>query len=311
MTDKKIRFIISRNSGKQSIYIHMMDKIRKAYKHLPKLNVVVTKRENHIVELAKEWADRYGEDGIVYVLGGDGGASEAANALYKTDTYMGLIPTGTGNDFAKTLYGPGDVSEELLDELIANSSDPKFGKVDLLKMNDQVVSLNVISMGFDTIILKRAYKNLDKCKRLGNFAYPLAFLQSLFKDKSFEVEYYFENPEGESIQDRVDATILAVGNGQYYGSGFRPTFKAEIDDGLADFVYADKLSVAEVIPLISKYRDGSYYPHPKFTYFQFNKGYIENISDKQILANFDGRIFNLDRLEIEVLPKALNFAYLK
>lgn len=70
MTDKKIRFIISRNSGKQSIYIHMMDKIRKAYKHLPKLNVVVTKRENHIVELAKEWADRYGEDGIVYVLGG-------------------------------------------------------------------------------------------------------------------------------------------------------------------------------------------------------------------------------------------------
>lgn len=306
----KIRYIISSKSGKDDQVNNLKYAINKAFAEagFERPDTVITRHQDHITEAASEWAERFGRDGLVYICGGDGALNECASVLYQTECSMGLIPTGTGNDFAKTLYNTRYESK-ILDKVIKASTNPSLRKIDLIEINNEEICVNVLSLGFDTIILQGAYDVLNKWSKLGKVAYLFSVLKNLFARKNFNYKYSFFNDDGEEYSGEIKASVAVMANGQFYGSGFRPTPNAKLDDGLANLLFGENIKALDVIKLANKYKKGTHLSHPKIHSFEFSRGYVESL-DEEVMGNIDGRIFESKRIEFKVLEKQLSFAFL-
>lgn len=311
-----IRFILSAKSG-QGLENDLAERIRQSYaahkaarpdSPLETPDIVVTDYFGHGGDLAREWAERYGDRGLVYIGGGDGSLNEVANALAETDCAMGVIPLGTGNDFARSIY-PGLKAKEATEAAVARAFEPEMTEIDLLKVNGRYC-INVISLGYDTVVLKAAYDLLARFPKLGTAAYKLGVLKTLFAKKHYPLKYRLLDETGVWREAEQDAAIAVMGNGGFYGSGFNPCPDANLQDGLGDFLTADKMGLFEYVPLLLKYKNGRHLGSPKIHTFRFTKGVVRSADGEPFPANNDGEIFRSAVFELEICPRQLRFARL-
>ncbi|WP_237037219.1 diacylglycerol/lipid kinase family protein [Mediannikoviicoccus vaginalis] len=258
--------------------------------------IIKTEHKDHAKEVVWQYHDD--EELIFYVCSGDGTLNEVVNEMKKVNAKfaVGLIPSGTANDFSKNF----DYKNFKIEDTI----NPKFENIDLIKVNDRY-SVNVLSFGFDTVILKTAYDLLKKNPKLGQRAYPRAVLKNIFKIPKYKLKCYVEK-DGESLELEGDFLLGAICNGGYYGGGFNPSPNADVSDGVLEICLAEEMSLLKLIPLVFKYKKGKHLSH-KLIYFQeLTKGRIE--FEKELMVNVDGEIFKTDYLDFRVSPKALKFA---
>ena len=299
---RKILFIINSKAGKTEFDIKKEDieeTFRKAGR-LSEIEVVNTRYKNHTKYLIDAFDTLKYDEKIVIICGGDGSLNELVNVAYGKDMTLGLIPTGTGNDFAKNF----DYGSFTLNSLL----NFKTKKIDLIKVND-FYSINVTSLGFDTQVLKRAYDYLDKNPKLGKKAYGLAVLKSLNKINCENLELKLELVDGSNFEIKGDYLISALCNGGFYGSGFNPAPEAKIDDGVLNLLLADKIPFIRFIPLIKKYKEGRHKESKYINEILVKSGTIR--SKNKFIANADGEIFETDEIKFQVLPKALNWVIFK
>ena len=302
---RKTLFILSSKAGKTEFDINEKD-IEKIYdiKYFKEnVKIIRTKYENHAIDAAKSFINKYKNfKKTIIVGGGDGSLNEICNVIYENDlenTSLGLIPMGTGNDFSKNFSYKNFKLESLL--------NIKEKKIDLIKVNDKV-GINVLSLGFDTVVLKKAYEYLDKKPSLGKKAYFFGVIKSL-KHLSYQNLYltlYDKNNEKINIKD--DFLLSAICNGGYYGSGFNPAPSAKIDDGILNLVFAKKLPNILLPSLIVRYKFGLLENSKYLDEIKIKKGKIK--SDTPILANIDGEIFQSKKINFEIIEKALTWSYL-
>lgn len=295
---RKILFIINSKAGKTEFDIKKEDieeTFRKAGR-LSEIEVVNTKYKNHTKYLIDAFDTLKYDEKIVIICGGDGSLNELVNVAYGKDMTLGLIPTGTGNDFAKNF----DYSSFSLNSLL----NFKTKKIDLIKVND-FYSINVTSLGFDTQVLKRAYDYLDKNPKLGKKAYALAVLNSLNKIRCENLELKLKLIDGSNFQIKGDYLISALCNGGFYGAGFNPAPEAKIDDGVLNLLLADKIPFISFVPLIKKYKEGRHKESKYINEILVKSGSIR--SKNKFIANADGEIFETNEIKFQVLPKALNW----
>lgn len=295
---RKILFIINSKAGKTEFDIKKEDieeTFRKAGK-LSEIEVVNTRYKNHTKYLIDAFDTLKYDEKIVIICGGDGSLNELVNVAYGKDMTLGLIPTGTGNDFAKNF----DYESFTLNSLL----NFKTKKIDLIKVND-FYSINVTSLGFDTQVLKRAYDYLDKNPKLGKKAYGLAVLKSLNKINCENLELKLELIDGSNFEIKGDYLISAICNGGFYGSGFNPAPESKIDDGVLNLLLADKIPFIRFVPLIKKYKEGRHKESKYINEILVKSGTIR--SKNKFIANADGEIFETDEIKFQVLPKALNW----
>lgn len=295
---RKILFIINSKAGKTEFDIKKEDieeTFRKAGR-LSEIEVVNTRYKNHTKYLIDAFDSLKYDEKIVIICGGDGSLNELVNVAYGKNMTLGLIPTGTGNDFAKNF----DYESFTLNSLL----NFKTKKIDLIKVND-FYSINVTSLGFDTQVLKRAYDYLDKNPKLGKKAYGLAVLKSLNKINCENLELKLELVDGSNFEIKGDYLISAICNGGFYGSGFNPAPEAKIDDGVLNLLLADKIPFIRFIPLIKKYKEGRHKESKYINEILVKSGTIK--SKNKFIANADGEIFETDEIKFQVLPKALNW----
>lgn len=295
---RKILFIINSKAGKTEFDIKKEDieeTFRKAGR-LSEIEVVNTRYKNHTKYLIDAFDSLKYDEKIVIICGGDGSLNELVNVAYGKNMTLGLIPTGTGNDFAKNF----DYESFTLNSLL----NFKTKKIDLIKVND-FYSINVTSLGFDTQVLKRAYDYLDKNPKLGKKAYGLAVLKSLNKINCENLELKLELVDGSNFEIKGDYLISAICNGGFYGSGFNPAPEAKIDDGVLNLLLADKIPFIRFIPLIKKYKEGRHKESKYINEILVKSGTIK--SKNKFIANADGEIFETEEIKFQVLPKALNW----
>lgn len=295
---RKILFIINSKAGKTEFDIKKEDieeTFRKAGR-LSEIEVVNTRYKNHTKYLIDAFDSLKYDEKIVIICGGDGSLNELVNVAYGKNMTLGLIPTGTGNDFAKNF----DYESFTLNSLL----NFKTKKIDLIKVND-FYSINVTSLGFDTQVLKRAYDYLDKNPKLGKKAYGLAVLKSLNKINCENLELKLELVDGSNFEIKGNYLISALCNGGFYGSGFNPAPEAKIDDGVLNLLLADKIPFIRFVPLIKKYKEGRHKESKYINEILVKSGTIK--SKNKFIANADGEIFETDEIKFQVLPKALNW----
>lgn len=230
-------------------------------------------------------------DGIetLVVVGGDGMIHLAIQVLATTDTRLGVIPAGTGNDVARNLDLPRKDVSAATDVIIGG----KERVIDLARIGPRFY-VTVLAAGFDAVVNERAN---EMTWPKGQMRYNIATLAEL---RTFTPLPYVVEVDG--VQHRFDAMMVAVGNGPSFGGGMRIAEGAKLDDGLLDVIRIDPMGRLELIRTFPKLRTGSHIGHPKVHRYT---GRSVTVAAPGIVAYADGERIGALPLTVEVVPNAL------
>ena len=249
---------------------------------------IPTQRPGHAIELAREAAKRYQ---VVVAYGGDGTVGDVARGIYGTEATLGVLPVGTGNDFARNLHLRLDMPEAT-----ATILSGVVRRVDIGILNGTPF-INNCGTGFDAQVMRTMNQSIKFAK--GRLAFMLAILKTFPGFKPFRLE--FINEEGQKYEDR--AMMLSVLNGQMYAAGMMAAPRAEMDDGLMDVMIIKALNKGKLLPLISKVSSGQHLNHPGVVMMKARKFTFKTIPPLPL--NIDGEIRGLTPAEVTVQPRAL------
>lgn len=311
-----MKYIFIRNPAAGSkIGQSAFEKIKSYLFSNPDCEFYVTTHPGHATEIAKESSLKYGTDAVIFVCGGDGTLSEVATGLENTQAAIALLPMGTGNDFARKIYG-----DLTLDEIISGFGIPsgkpsiKFAAIDCISANG-ASCINVMSFGFDTKILKLANKISARFPHLGGAAYKIATVISLFGSYKFEARFKLDVIGEDGGIHETDITraftLCAICNGSYYGGGFCPAKDSLIDDGVINIIIAKNLNLFQILNMIGHYIKGDVHiTHPHLVeYIKVKGGTVYSTDDRPLDFNRDGNPTQGHTVKFDIIPKSLKLAY--
>ena len=269
----------------------------------PRIDVMETESAGHAIRLSEQ-AVRSGYSSIIAV-GGDGTLNETVNGILSEEATLGtvtlgLIPQGTGSDFRRTVELP--LNEDRAIDVIGRG---KTANIDAMRVvykdsagADRVrYGINVTSFGMGGSVAARANRSSKPFGGTVAFMTATALTGVGFAGN----EVSMQSDDGEWI--RVLVTNVAVGNGQYHGSGMHVCPRAVLDDGLLDVTTIEKLSLLEITRSIRQLFNGRIYDHPKIHHGQTKK-LVAKCHDKAGIE-IDGEPLGYLPLEITVLPSAI------
>ncbi len=242
----------------------------------------------HAVQLTKE-ALAAGADAVIAV-GGDGTLHEVAQSLAGTDTPLGIIAAGTGNDFIKTLHIPAD-TEQALDIILHSPPRP----VDTVRINDRLF-INECGCGFDVMVLDYAEKAKKVVK--GILPYLHGVIQTILHYHDTRVRYSVDG--GEVREENL--LVMAIGNGRFIGGGIPIAPHAVPDDGRLDFLTISSMTRSRMFSVLPGLLKGKIEEFPETTHRYIQRLHIWG---DRLRVNIDGEILTLDEAEISIRPASL------
>ena len=261
----------------------------------------------HAIELAKQAA----EDGydLVVAMGGDGTIHEVMNGLMQVPEnkrpIMGIVPIGSGNDFAYSINITQKPEHALAHALKAE----KIQAIDIGLMIDEHGRKeyfdNSLGIGFDAIVTIRSH-TLPIVK--GFLMYLAAVIQTIFLNHHpSKMQLATESEKWEE-----DVIMLTLCNGPREGGGFMLSPDSKNDDGKMEFLTVKNLSRATMFRLVPEFLKGT---HMRFK--QVRMGEFKSLtitSDRPLYIHSDGEIYtsfgsNLHKASFEVLPQALKIVH--
>jgi YegS/Rv2252/BmrU family lipid kinase len=256
----------------------------------------------HAVELAYQAACDGFE--LVIALGGDGTVHEVINGLMRVPENqrpkLGIVPVGTGNDFAGTLGIPKQPDVALRHILEGTSQPIDIGMIEDLHGRREFWN-NTIGIGFDAAI---NYRSRRITLFHGFLIYFLALLQTILLNFTpFNIKAKID---GREWNDRL--LMLTVANGRREGGGFILAPNALQNDGLLDFCAVNTVSRPVMLYTIPFFLKGQQ-ERLKYVHMgQFKQ--LELSSDSPLIVHSDGEIFaglgsTVQQLKIQIIPSAL------
>lgn len=225
----------------------------------------------------------------IIVVGGDGTLHEVINGFSEFDKVaLGIIPCGTGNDFASALKLPLDPASAL-DVILENQ--PKY--TDFMQM-PTVRGLNVIGTGIDVDVLKR-YESLKKKTKFG---YTSSLIKTLF---NFEYSNFTAEVDGESESHRSFVAVIA--NGHRYGGGIPVCPPADPTDGKLDFLAVAEMKKIKIINAFIKLKAGKVLSLKQALHKTAEC--IKIIPEKEYTVNVDGELYDNIPFEVKVVSNTL------
>lgn len=267
-----------------------------------KSDLIITERKGHAMEIAAQFS---GVFDIITAVGGDGTISEIVNGLsFPDNNVLGVIPCGSGNDFARTIHINESLEKDVLNLLkSANIKTIDIGEVELTSANNEQIRarfLNSFGLGFDALVTKIIQKS--KVLR-GLPLYLSAVFKALFIYNSSYINSRFDDVylEGKKL-------VIAIGNGPTAGGGFKLLPTADPRDGLLDGCIINDLSKLRIILELPKAIVGKHTKLPFVKMVKFREAEI--ICKEPVYAHLDGDlisekavkvILNLHKEKIKVI----------
>ena len=250
----------------------------------------LTRAPWHAAELAIKALER-GFERLV-VVGGDGTLHEAINGTGPGPGHghLGIIPTGTGSDFPRTLgipLSPLEAAGVLLSGQVR--------EVDLGRVNGRFF-VNVAGVGFDAEVAATVNRGLKFLR--GAPAYLAAVLKVLATYRNTPVTL---DLDGHRYQGKI--LLAAVGNARYYGGGLCIVPQAQVDDGLFHLCVAwdlDKLDTLVTLPKVFK---GGHVHHPKAWFPTARQ--VTITSEPPLSVHADGELVGHTPATFDLVPRGL------
>lgn len=248
--------------------------------------------ERQVLEVVNAGATR------IVVAGGDGSVHETANGLMRAErkAAFGVVPTGTGNDFAKACDIPLDwqqATQALAGRIVAGSATRA---IDIGSMNGRYFA-NGAGIGFDARVthIARSYH-----WPIGDLVYLLAIFRGM-------IDGLASPPMRITAGDhRWDGpvTLANVANGPWVGGMFHIAPMAANGDGHFDLMIADAVTRRRILGLLPKVMSGEHMGEAEIHHWAVTDVLIE--TEAPVPAHLDGEMQALaTRFEISLLPGAL------
>jgi diacylglycerol kinase (ATP) len=269
-----------------------------------------TSRPGEAIELAAR-ACQEGYD-VIVAAGGDGTAQEVINGLLaargeKSCATLGLIPIGSGNDFAWMMGAAPGVRRtrdlRTIEEAVKKLAAGKTRVIDVGRICDESGNCryfgNGVGIGFDGIVNMESRK--IKWGR-GFVMYTLAVLKTMW--------LYYRAPRAviELDEQRIEKNLLmiSVANGRRYAGGFYVAPQAEADDGYFDIDLVSQMSRLQMLCLIPKFLNGTQASDPHIQMTRAKRVTVR--CDAGYAVHADGEIYATaaKALTMELAPKKLS-----
>ena len=228
----------------------------------------------------------------VVAIGGDGLVSLCLQHLANTGIGFTVIPTGTGNDFARAI-GTHRKSTAVIFASIDKKNEAYIDLGHVSSKNNSKYFVQVISCGFDALVNKLA--NRIKVP-IGKIKYTLSMLFILpkFRPIRFSVKQ-----DGADLEQ--EAMLVAIANGSSYGGGMKILPNADVNDGILDLLYVDPVSKLTLLSIFPRVFAGSHVNHPSVHIIRSRKFSITG----KTTAYADGELIGELPIEVIVETNAL------
>jgi len=242
---------------------------------------------------------------LVVAVGGDGTLHEVINGFFRegrairADTVLGVLPSGTGTDFAKTLGLPLLMEKAAQKLLHGNPHPVDLGWItyqDFQGRRNRRLFANIAEGGLGGEVVRRLN---SRRKRGGTIPFLTGAIRSLFSYRAQPVRIQID----EQIERKIEALFVIVANGRFYGGGMKIAPQAEPADGLFDVVLIRDLSAFKVLRNIYRIYTGSHLKLPEVEVFRGKKVALE--SEGEFLLEADGELLGKAPAEFEICPHAV------
>jgi diacylglycerol kinase (ATP) len=289
---RKACVILNPTAGSVKEIDSLIEKLRS----LPSTIVKVTARRGSATRFART-ALKNGCD-LIVAAGGDGTLNEVVSGIGEEagEVRVGVIPLGTGNDFARTLGLPNDLEQCL--ELIRAG---RTRAIDLVRVTSDRVRyfVNVSAGGFSGLVNEKLTPEMKST--WGPLAYIRSAAAALPELRAYVTRIALD--EKETISENLYNVI--VGNGRFVAGGIPIAPEAIPDDGLLDLVLIPERPAADLALLAPQILMGKHLSSSSIIYRRAAR--ISVNSKPGMWFNVDGELVGNEPAVFEVLPRALQF----
>ena len=246
--------------------------------------------EGHCTDIVRELTAT-GENVNIIIIGGDGTFSEAINGVVDFDKVtFGLIPCGTGNDFARKL-GISNRAKRAIKAVLRGKVD----HLDYLDIGDGNRCLNVCGMGMDVDVLVK-YASMKHFT--GKIKYYLSLFYVLTHFKPHIVRYKIGDNEGEQ-----EVFMAAIANGSYIGGGMAISAESDVRDGMLELVVIDNIKKSQLPYRLIKFLAGKMHLQPCTHIYRGTEAEIEILDQPNV--QIDGEVRPASTLRGKIIPGKL------
>jgi len=235
---------------------------------------------------------------LIVAAGGDGTLNEVVNGLGENsgNARVGLIPLGTGNDFARSIGVPPDI-DAAIDLIRAGETRA----VDLVRVTSDDVRyfVNVSAGGFSGLVNEKLTTEMKKT--WGPLAYLRSAAAALPELRAYRTTLAFDNDE--SLMLELYNAVVA--NGRYVAGGMLIAPEASIDDGLLDVILIPKRPAPELALVVAQIALGTHLSSDAIVYRRTAKLTVN--SKPGMWFNVDGELVGNEPARFEIVPRALHF----
>jgi YegS/Rv2252/BmrU family lipid kinase len=229
-------------------------------------------------------------DEVPVVISGDGLVGAIGGAMAGSETPLGIVPGGRGNDLARVLGIPDDPLAA-----VAVLAAGESRRIDVGEANGKRF-LGIVSVGFDS-----------ECNRLANevtiVRSNLVYVYSLFRTLlGWKPARFTIRSESERI--RTSGYSISVANNSTFGGGMRIAPQAELDDGLLDVITVGEVGKLRFVANLRKVFNGTHIDDEQVRMFRASR--VEITASRPFPVYADGEHLTELPVSVRVLPRALS-----
>ena len=281
--------------------------------HFGAFSVAFTEAPGDGRHLASE-AARQGTK-LIIACGGDGTISEVVNGIIESNTEaeLGVLPSGTGGDFRRTLRMPTNVAAAARALREGRTRAIDAGRVTFI--NDSVERetrffINVASFGMSTAVLDKTASGEAKKwipgfaprKLTSRLSYAAATVQTTFSSKPTEVHVQLDDlPER-----RFRVAEFCVANARFYGGAMKIAPDAKLDDGKFDIITIGESSAFRILANSPRLYFGAHLRMNEVTHALAKQVLARPVKkDEEVRIELDGEVLGRLPATFQVLPRAI------
>jgi YegS/Rv2252/BmrU family lipid kinase len=277
--------------------------------HLGAFNVEFTRHAGHATEIAEAAARERRE--FIVACGGDGTINEVANGILNSgcDAELGVLPSGTGGDFRKTLgmsSNPSECAKGLRD---GETKTIDVGKVTFQNHQNQIATrffVNVSSFGLSATISDRVKEKnrfqwlpFDALRGKAKFAYSA--VQTVLDIQPLIVWVKLDD----KTKTQLQVLNFCVANSRFFGGGMKIAPDAKIDDGYFDVINIGDIKTAKILLNAYKLYGGSHLDLDEVNATLAKRVEVSSANGEEIHIETDGELPGKLPAVYEIIPLAL------